>query len=52
MLAPIVVNRKYMGAGLGVRQEEFVPSLEVPAAVYENVPKVVPLMSDLPPPNQ
>jgi hypothetical protein len=53
MVAPIIVNRKYMGAGLGVEQEEFVPSLEIPpAAVYENVPKVVPSMPDLPPPSQ
>jgi len=53
MVAPIIVNRKYMGAGLGVEQEEFVPSLEIPpAAVYETVPKVVPSMPDLPPPSQ
>lgn len=29
MVAPILVNRKYMGAGLGETQEELVPSLEM-----------------------
>ena len=53
MVAPIIVNRKYMGAGLGVKQEELVPSLEVPpAAVYDSNSKVVPPMPDLPPPSQ
>jgi hypothetical protein len=53
MVAPIVVNRKYMGAGLGVEQEEFVPSLEIPPAViHETAPKVVPPTPDLPPPSQ
>jgi hypothetical protein len=53
MVAPIVVNRKYMGAGLGVEQEEFVPSLEMPPAViHETAPKVVPPTPDLPPPSQ
>ena len=53
MVAPIVVNRKYMGAGLGVEQEELVPSLEIPpASIYETAPKVVPPTPDLPPPSQ
>jgi len=53
MVAPIIVNRKYMGAGLEVKQEELVPSLEMlPAAVNESNPKVVPPMPDLLPPSQ
>jgi len=53
MIAPIVVNRKYMGAGLGVKQEELIPSLEIPPAIaYESAVKSVPQMPDLPPPTQ
>jgi hypothetical protein len=52
MLAPIIVNRKYMGAGLAPKQEELVPSLEMsPAIVHENQPKEIPSMpGQLPPP--
>jgi hypothetical protein len=59
MLAPIIVNRKYMGAGLAPMQDELVPSLEIapeitPEIVYENQPKEIPSMPEqlLPPPSQ
>ena len=55
MVAPIIVNRKYMGAGLATKQEELVPSLEIPPpAVYENQSKAIPAMPEqlLPPPSQ
>ena len=55
MIAPIIVNRKYMGAGLAPKQEELVPSLEIPPpTVYENQPKAIPSMPEqlLPPPSQ
>jgi len=53
MIAPIIVNRKYMGAGLGEKQEELIPSLEIPPAVtHESVVKNIPPMPELPPPSQ
>jgi len=55
MIAPIIVNRKYMGAGLAPKQEALVPSLEIPPpTVYENQPKAIPSMPEqlLPPPSQ
>ena len=59
MLAPIIVNRKYMGAGLAPMQDELVPSLEIapeitPEIVYESQPKEIPSVPEqlLPPPSQ
>ena len=55
MIAPIIVNRKYMGAGLAPKQEELVPLLEIPPPiVYETQTKAIPPMPEqlLPPPIQ